>query len=212
MPRSVVEQSGLLAYLTVRQRCRSCGAPIPLRAPLVEIANALLFAFLWRRYGPSVQLVLTAIYTAIFMLVLVTDLEHRLIYNVVIVPAVVFAALASPVSELGIRSSLLGAATAFAIVFAIYLFALLFSRVRHLHVPGGAFGQGDVKLAVFMGLVTGFPAVLLAILYTILLGGVGALLFLGYHLVVHRRLALTTAIPYGPFFCIAGWAIMVFGI
>ncbi|MCL4395895.1 MAG: A24 family peptidase [Chloroflexi bacterium] len=209
-PRPIVEQSGFVANL-LRQRCRNCGAPMPLRAPIVEIASALLFFFLWTRYGPGVQLVLASIYTAVFLLVLVTDLEHRLIFNVVILPAAVFAAVTSPVAQIGPRSSLLGGVTAFAIVFAIYLFAEVFSRLRHLQVPGGAFGQGDVKLAVFMGLVTGFPAVLLAILYTILLGGVGALAFLAYHLVVHRRLALTTAIPYGPFFCIAGWAIMIFG-
>jgi prepilin signal peptidase PulO-like enzyme (type II secretory pathway) len=61
-----------------------------------------------------------------------------------------------------------------------------------------------------MGIVTGVPAVFPAILATILLGGVGAILFLVYQLVVHHRLAMTAAIPYGPFFCIAGWVYMVF--
>ena len=45
------------------------------------------FAFLWSRYGATVQTALMAIYTTIFLLVLVTDLEHRLIFNVVIFPA-----------------------------------------------------------------------------------------------------------------------------
>jgi len=34
-------------------------------------------------------------------------------------------------------------------------------------------------------------------------------LFLAYQLIAHRRVALTAAIPYGPFFCLAGWWMMV---
>ena len=209
-PRPVLDQIALLSYLLLRGHCPNCHAPIPLRAPLVEIVNALAFAFLWTRYGAQVQLLLVLIYTVVFLLVLAIDLEHRLILNVVILPATLFAALASPLSQIGWARSLFGGAVAFIIVFGIYIFADVFSRWRGLKIEGGAFGEGDVKLALFMGVVTGVPAVFPAILATILLGGVGAILFLAYQFVVHRRLALTEAIPYGPFFCIAGWAFMVF--
>ncbi len=60
-----------------------------------------------------------------------------------------------------------------------------------------------------MGLVTGLPGALTAVLLAIILGGIGALLFLTYQVAVHRRLALSAAIPYGPFFCIAGYFVMV---
>jgi leader peptidase (prepilin peptidase)/N-methyltransferase len=182
------------------------------RAPVVVSVSALAFAALWLRYDWSAQLALTAIYTFVFLLVFVTDIEHRLIFNVVILPAIVFAALASPLSKTGWKLALLGGASAFIIVLGIYLFAELFARARHHDIAGGAFGQGDVKLATFMGIVVGFPAALPAILYTILLGGAGAILFLAYQYVKTKRLALTAAIPYGPFFCIAGWAMMVFPI
>ncbi len=210
-PRPVLDQIALLSYLLLRGRCPNCRAPIPLRAPLVEFANALAFAFLWTRYGAQAQLLWMLVYTVVFLLVLVIDLEHRLILNVVILPATLIAALASPLSQMGWARSLLGGAVAFVIVFGIYIFAEIFSRWRKLSIEGGAFGQGDVKLALFMGIVTGFPAVFSAILATILLGGVGAILFLAYQLIVYRRLAMNAAIPYGPFFCIAGWAFMVFG-
>jgi leader peptidase (prepilin peptidase)/N-methyltransferase len=211
-PRPALDQIALLSYLLLRGRCPNCRAPIALRAPLVELAGAGASAFLWTRYGANAQFALTLIYTLVFLLVFVTDLEHRLIFNVVILPATLFAALASPFSQLGIARSLLGGAIAFVIVFLIYISAGIFARARKIEITGGAFGQGDVKLAAFMGIVTGFPAVLPAILCTILLGGVGAILFLAYQLVAHRRLALRAAIPYGPYFCIAGWVMMVFGM
>jgi leader peptidase (prepilin peptidase) / N-methyltransferase len=180
-----------------------------LRAPMVVVITALAFAFLVARFGVTIQFALTAIYTFVFLVVLVTDLEHRLIFDVVILPATLFAAIASPLSQPNWRLPLLGGASAFVIVLGIYLFAELFSRARKIHIAGGAFGQADVKLATFMGIVVGFPNVFPAILYTILLGGVGALAFLAYQLVVHHRVALTAAIPYGPFFCLAGWWMMV---
>lgn len=191
---------------------RIYNAPLPYRAWVIVLTNVAAYAFLWTRDGASVRLILPAIYTSVFLFVLIVDYERRVILNVVIFPAIVFAALASPFAQIGWARSLLGGAVAFVIVFGIYLFAEIFSRWRHLNIEGGAFGQGDVKLAVFMGIVTGFPAALPAILYTILLGGAGAIVFLAYQFLAHRRLALTAAIPYGPFFCIAGWAMMVFGV
>lgn len=182
------------------------------RAPLVIIGNAILFVVLVMRFDWSIQLALTMIYTFVFLLVLVTDIEHRLIFNVVILPAILFAAVASPFSNIGWKLSLAGGVAAFIVVFGIYISAILFGRWRKLSVQGGVFGQGDVKLATFMGLVVGLQFVFQAIFYTILLGGLGAILFLAYHYLKTKRLALTTAIPYGPFFCIGGWALMTFSI
>lgn len=180
------------------------------RTVFVVVASALAFAILWLRFGATFQLLLAVIYTTIFLLVLVIDYEHRLVLNIVILPAILFAVLASPFSVPGLTSSLLGGLVALVIVGAIYLFGILFEHVRGYHIRGGAFGQGDVTLGTFMGIVTGLPAVLTAIVIAILLGGVGAVLFLAYQMIAHRRLALTAAIPYGPFFCIAGWAVMTF--
>lgn len=179
------------------------------RAPAVVVISAVTFAFLATRFGITIQFALTAIYTFVFLVVLVTDLEHRLIFDVVVLPATLFAAMANPLSQPNWKLPLLGGAIAFVIVLGIYLFAGIFARAHKVHIAGGAFGQGDVKLATFMGIVVSFPNVFPALLATILLGGVGAILFLMYQLVVHRRIALTAAIPYGPFFCIAGWWMMV---
>lgn len=178
------------------------------RVGLVLGVAVLAHASLAARFGLTLDFALMAAYTFVFLVVCVTDLEQRLIFNVVILPAILFALVTSPFSRVGWKLSVLGGVIAFVLILGVYLFAELFARVRKIHVAGGAFGQGDVKLAAFMGLVVGFPNVLPAILYTILLGGAGALIFLAYQLIVHRRVALTAAMPYGPFFCIAGWVMM----
>jgi len=43
-----------------------------------------VFAFIWQRYGLAIQGLLYSVYSAILILVVVIDLEHRLILNVVI--------------------------------------------------------------------------------------------------------------------------------
>jgi leader peptidase (prepilin peptidase) / N-methyltransferase len=183
----------------------------PLRAPLVILITGLAFALLAARYGFSIPALLMALYTFAFILIGVTDIEHRLIFDVVCLPAILVAALASPWSRPGWQFSLLGGAIAFASVLAIYIFAEIFSRMRHLRIQGGAFGQGDVKLATFVGIVVGTFSVIPALIYAILLGGIGALALILRRYMIDRHISLGAVMPYGPYFCIAGWAMMVFG-
>lgn len=203
----------VVASKLIRERVPDWQGALPFRPLLVDLTSAAAFAALWTRHpssGISPDLVLLALYTAVFLIVIVTDFERRFIFNVVILPAILVAALASPFTEVRAPRSLLGGALALVVFIAIYLFSKLFERLRGLSIRGGAFGQGDVTLATFIGLVTAFPSVVNALLLGIVLGGVGAVVTLGYHLAVNRRLAFNAVIPYGPFLCIAGWFYMVF--
>ncbi|MBI3537218.1 MAG: prepilin peptidase [Chloroflexi bacterium] len=184
--------------------------PSPRRAQIIAAVSAIAFAVLEISLGLNARFFFAAIYTAVFLLVAITDLEHRYIFNLVIIPATIFAALASPFSQFGVVRAILGGAIAYALVFFIYILAPIYARVRHREIDA-PFGFGDVKLAGFMGIVVGFPAVLNAIIFAILLGGAGAILFLAIQFARTRKLALDAAIPYGPFFCIAGWWLMANG-
>lgn len=174
--------------------------------------TTLTFVFLWTRFGATVQTLFFAIYTFVFLHTLVTDLEDRAVFPIVLVPATLVAIAASSFLPMGLTRALLGGVSAFVIVFGIYAFAGVYARLRKLNVQGGAFGRGDVYLATFMGVVVGFPAVFPAIVYTIFLAGAGFAIFLLYQWIQTRRLLLNVALPYGPFFCLVGWALMVFPI
>jgi len=60
----------------------------------------------------------------------------------------------------------------------------------------GKIGAGDVKLAGLIGLMTGFPLVLLALLLALLIGSVAIGLLLAL-----KRIKTTDSIPYAPFLC-----------
>jgi leader peptidase (prepilin peptidase)/N-methyltransferase len=178
----------------------------------VVVIAAIAFAILWTRFGTTLQTFCLAIYTLVFLHTLVTDLEDRAVFPIVLVPATLVAIVASSFLPMGLTRALLGGVSAFVIVFGIYAFAGLYARLRKLNIQGGAFGRGDVYLATFMGVVVGFPTVFPAIVYTIFLAGAGFAVFLIYQFIQTRKLLLNAALPYGPFFCLVGWVLMVFPI
>lgn len=205
-------------YLLTGGRCTRCGARLPLRHLLTELASALLFAFLWQHYGPSPRLFFETLYTAIFILLFVIDLEHRLILHVTTLPAIVLAVVGSFfLARQGYtwRLSLLGGGIGFLLALGMYLFGRLFirltERIRGQEIGQVAFGFGDVTLMTFMGLVVGFPNVIFALLLGVLLGGAGGGIYWLIRAVIRRDYSLFTPIPYGPFLIASGWSFMIWG-
>ncbi|MEW5961462.1 MAG: A24 family peptidase [Chloroflexota bacterium] len=189
--------SALLAALTGQQNCPHCQQPRPrlIRSMIVESATPLIFIFMLWQQGLSVQLVLLSIYTAVLILITVTDLEHRLIFNGVVLPSILFglgAAFLNP--EPSWLSALIGGVSAFILS---YLAAL---------VARGGLGGGDVTLSTFLGVIIGFPYVLLSLTLGVFLGG-----FVAFLLLMTRRVGLKTFIPYGPFLTTTGWIMLIWG-
>lgn len=178
----------LPSYLIGRAGCSFCGASISLRYPLVEVGLATAYGYLWIALGPSVKLVLYLIYSAIFALILVTDIEQRLILNVVTYPAILLAFVASFFTP---GMTWWSALTGGVIGFAFFLVAALLGNALF---GSGALGGGDVKLAVFVGLITGLPLVVEALLLAIIFGAAVSLILL-----ITRVRSLRDPIPYGPF-------------
>jgi leader peptidase (prepilin peptidase)/N-methyltransferase len=181
------------------RRCPECHAPERWRPLLVEVGMALILGLLWGRYQHlSGELLVVSIYFAAFVLILVTDMEHRLILHVVTVPAIAFALAASflTVSPL---AALLGAAVGFTLFYASYL-------IGRLAFGAGAMGFGDVTLATFIGTAVGFPLVVVALLTGILAGGMITLLLL-----LTRIRRLQSKVPYGPFLLIGAAVTLLWG-
>ncbi len=206
-----------LAYLRFKSECPHCGASISWRHPITELGTAVLFAFLWYRYSTTAYLIPFTVYSIIFVLVLIIDLEHRLILNVVIYPAWILALLGSLIhpAPYFYQLALLGGAFGFGILFLIYLggefFVKVLSKIRGRPIHAVAFGFGDVRLGGFIGLILGFPKVFTAIFFAVLLGGLVGLLYWFVRAVILRRYSLFTAIPYGPFLVIGAVVVMFFG-
>ncbi len=185
----------VLSYLLLRGRCRYCSAPIPLRVLLIEAGSGLLFLLLWVRYGVSPHFVFVALVACVFIVALVIDLEHRLIPNRLVYPAIGAALLAIPFAVgPGPSQALWGGAVGLALLSLIVLV-----------YPGGM-GLGDVKLAALIGLVVGFPLVLLALFFSFVLGGA-----VGAAAVLARRIGMKDALPFAPFLAVGGMVALLYG-
>ncbi len=201
-PLAAIDLVPLLSYLWLGGRCRYCSTPLPPRLPLVELTAGLLFAFLFWWYGLSLQLFMALVYACLLIVIFVIDLEHGLILDRVIYPAMALAVvfsffwpgISSFWPKIGVASSLLGGVA-----------AMLFMLVPFLVYPGGM-GGGDVKLAAFGGLATGFPQALLFVIISAIGGGLVAAFLLIFGLRKRRD-----PIPFGPFLASAIMVTLIWG-
>ena len=88
------------------------------------------------------------------------------------------------------------------------LLALGLARWRGESGEEEALGFGDVNLSGVLGLMLGWPVIVLGLVLAILLGGAVSLVYLLLMLVL-RRYRRYAAIPYGPFL-VAGAVILIF--
>jgi len=185
----------VFSYIALRGRCRYCGTPVPRRLLWVELATGLIFAFTFWHYGPTWDFAVTVFYASLFLVLLVIDLEHGLILNKITYPAMAVALIIDIFwARAGVVNGLIGGGIGFA-----------FLLLPVLVYPRGM-GWGDVKMAALIGLVTGFPLVLVALLMGVIGGGlVAAMLLL---LKIKKR---KDAIPFGPFLSLATIATLYWG-
>ncbi len=185
----------LFSYLWLRGRCRYCRAPIPLRLPVVEGLTGLLFAFLYWKFGLNLELGISLVYACLLIVIFVIDLEHGLVLDKVIYPGMALAlAFSFFWPGLGVISSLEGGAlglVAMALPFIIYRRGM---------------GMGDVKLGALVGLMSGYPLVLIALLLSVITGGLVAALLLIFR--VKKR---GDPIPFAPFLATAVMVTLLWG-
>lgn len=220
-PRPPLAWLGISAFLLGR-RASPGGAKLSWRHPLAEVVTAFLMIVVIARTGggqpnaSDLQVIFWLFYMAIFVLITIIDIEHKLILFVVIIPSAIIAlmdAILTPTNQLpNLLNALVGGAVGFGIFFLFYnggfLFTSIMGRRRGEEIKTVAFGYGDVMMATLSGLILGLPAVVYALVLTVLLGGLGALVYLVSLRLIRNQYSMFTAIPYGPYI-VAGTIIML---
>ncbi|RJO62556.1 MAG: prepilin peptidase [Dehalococcoidia bacterium] len=189
----------VLSYALLKGRCRYCGQPIPLRLPLVEAATAVAFGLLFAFFGLSPELAIALFYFCLLLVIAVIDLEQQLIMNWLVYPAAPIATAFSLLAyRLDIVPDITHAAIGCAIGLVLFLLIAILSR--------GGMGLGDVKMAALMGIMLGYPSVLVAIFLAIVAGGIVAIVLLAT-----REKGRKQAIPFGPFLALGTMLALLWG-
>ena len=198
-PVRVLHLLPLVGYLLHLGRCPHCRQRLPLRALLLAPASALCFALAALATDACDATILTGIFCTIFLALLFTDLERRLIPNRIVYPAAVLAmAVSWAWPDRNAAQVFAGGGLAFAIMLVTYAIGLRLSGLS----------EGDVKMATLMGLAAGFPAMTAGLFFTVISGGVVALV-----LVLTRIAGLHQYryMPYGPFIALGAIISLLWG-
>ncbi len=196
----------VFSFLFLKGKCRYCGKKISLQYPLLEILTGLIFVIIFNfqllEFKFSIFYFLFSIfsfYIASSLIVIFTyDLKHYIIPGQILFPAIIitfFYQLIFDVKFL-IFNSLLASVAATAFFFSIFIFP-----------PKGKWmGFGDVELAVLMGLLLGFPSVILALFLAFFFGAI-----IGIISIIFQKKSLKTQVPFAPFLILGTFIAMLFG-
>ena len=160
---------------------------------VLSVVLAMLMAWHW---GWSLTLVVGWLYGFFLLAVIVIDFEHHRVLNVMLAPAAVVAVILSalpwtPDSLSNLANAVLGGAVGF----GMFLLLAIIGR--------GALGMGDVKLAGVIGLMTGYPDVLGALIIGALAGAGAAIILL-----ISRKATRKTAIAYAPYLAFGTFVVL----
>jgi leader peptidase (prepilin peptidase) / N-methyltransferase len=187
----------IVSWLVLRGRCRHCGAPISARYPLTEAGLGALYAGTVLALGTddTGELVLGLVLCTVLMAITLTDLEHRLIPNAIVLVGAVAGlgiVLAFGLDELGERGIAIAAAGG-----SLFLIAMLYPR---------GLGMGDVKLVAMMAIYLG-RSIAPALLVGFATGAVVGVALIARHGPAARK----HAVPFGPFLALGGVIGLWFG-
>lgn len=178
------------------------GRPIGWRTVVCAAFGAFAFAVLPMKFaGDQLALALFGAWFATLVVGMATDLDQRLLPDVLTLPVIPIAL----VYALSGLNPLVGVdwlpAIAVAAVVPLVLYAL------SIPFGAGAFGVGDVKLLAGVGLMSGAIRAFTGLVSGLFAAGVVLVV-----LIVARRVTMKSYVPYGPFLIFgAVWGILVRG-
>ncbi len=180
----------VVSWVALRGRCRTCGEPVSWMYPAVEIVTALVFAVTYLTYGLTLLSLVRVIFGCALIVLFVTDLQHKILPNVITLPGIVIGFVCSIFLPPGWVSSLIGILVGGGVLFAI---AEVYYRVRGQE----GLGMGDVKLLGMIGAFLGWKLVLLTLVFASFTGSLA-----GGMLIASGRGGMKYALPFGTFLAV----------
>lgn len=183
----------LLSWFIQRGRCRRCHNKLSWQHPIVEFVTAVGFVVVQSQaleFPQSLALIGRLLIFSSLLVIFVADFKYQIIPDSMVVVGVVgvLMGLMSRMSSMGFMEG--GGLQRLASALGASGFFLLLWLVTR----GKGMGLGDVKLAFLMGLLLGFPKIVVASYLAFLTGaGVGVILIL------LGKKKLKAKIAFGPF-------------
>lgn len=195
----------LASYFFIRGRCRYCGSAVSVQYPVVEFLTGVIFASIALVASPLegelmvsgaglVRYLLIASFFSLLLAASVYDIRHKIIPDQF---SLALFGLAAGVELLALWT---GTATLLPDAASALGAFLFFGGIWF--VSGGSWmGFGDAKIALSLGLMLGYPGIVLCLLFAFWIGAIVA----GF-LLLNRSYGLKTEVPFAPFLAAGAYA------
>lgn len=206
----------LFSYCLLRGHCRVCRKPISWHYPLIELLTGVVFVLpivnlgaLVQRFGvqglvygvPIAPLAIYLFFSSILIAIFAYDLRYMLIPDRLTLPAIIIVFIV----QFGLSVTAGDVAKIWYFVGAGML-GLIFFLLQFLISRGTWIGGGDLRLGMLIGLMVGWPDIILALFLAYIIGTVIIL-----PLVLVGRAKLKTAVPFGVFLVSATIVVLIWG-
>jgi prepilin signal peptidase PulO-like enzyme (type II secretory pathway) len=202
----------IVSFLIQGGRCRECKARLAIQYPIVELLSGIIFVLVpFTLAGTALAATLwVAVFEALLMMAVI-DIRLGIIpdeINIFLGIVGILLAIVPGWQGSAVLSKLIGAAV------AGVFFALLIAVTR-----GKGMGMGDLKLAIPLGLIFGWPDIIFLLAFSFIIGAI-----VGVCAIVRGKSSMKSTLPFGPFLAlgavtmffwglpILGWYLSILGI
>ena len=186
----------LLSFIFLGAKCRKCHKSISIQYPLVELLTAFLFALLFWKFGLSWRLFFLYPLFSILLILLVSDLRTMLIPDIVACIGIGLSLIFLLSTNYKLLPNFL---LAVVILGGFFALLVLVSREKWM-------GRGDILIGVLIGLILGYPNVLVALFLSFILGAA-----VGATLLLFKLKKFQSQVPFGPFLIFATFVTIFWG-
>lgn len=183
----------ILSYILQKGRCRHCKEKLSIQYPLVELANGLVYVFIFVRMGICVESILFCLCASTLLVIAIIDARtYEIIPGCNII-----------IGILGIVRLLLDLPHWYEYIAGFFAVSVIFLLVYFI-TKGNGIGGGDIKLMAAAGLLLGWKNILLALAIGSITGSV-------IHLSLMKIKKKDRVLAFGPYLAFGIFVAMIFG-
>jgi leader peptidase (prepilin peptidase)/N-methyltransferase len=197
---TALENIPVVSWLVLRGKCSACAARISARYPVVELATALLSAYVAWHFGFTMQAFAALLFVWALIALACIDLDTFYLPDDITLPLVWAGLLVNLFGVFtDLPSAVLGAAGGYLVLWTVYW---LFKWATGKE----GMGYGDFKLLAAIGAWLGWQALPTVILLSSFVGAV-----IGITLLAVSRRGRNTPLPFGPYLVAAALIALFWG-
>jgi leader peptidase (prepilin peptidase)/N-methyltransferase len=206
-PITALQNIPVISWLVLRGRCASCKTKISARYPLVELATALLSAWVAWHFGFGAPAACALLVTWALIALTGIDIDHQLLPDNITLP-LMWAGLVAAVAIGPTAGAALPVSPTDAIIGAAagYISLWLVFHAFKLVTGKEGMGYGDFKLFAALGAWLGWKVLPMVIVLSAATGAV-----LGIVMIALQGRDRRAPMPFGPYLAAAGWLAMMYG-